>query len=57
MNPKNALQTTNLRFVWVKEYASTKGKKSARAFMKRECRRIVRRDGVRQIKRELVIDN
>jgi hypothetical protein len=53
MNPKNDLQTINLRFVWVKEYCSTKGKKSARAFMKRKCRRIVRRDGKFIIAKEM----
>jgi hypothetical protein len=53
MNPKNVLQTINLRFVWVKEYCSTKGKHGARAFMKRKCRRVVRRDGKNQIKLEL----
>jgi hypothetical protein len=54
MNPKNVLQTTNLRFVWAKEYASDNGKNSAKAFMKRKCRRIIRRDGKRIIHREMI---
>ena len=53
MHPKNAMKHGNGFFDWLADYKGSNGPKSAKAFLKRECRKAVRRDAVKDIKEQL----
>jgi hypothetical protein len=54
MHPKNQIKSSSgAYFDWLADFGSRNGSKSAKHFHKRKCRRIVRRDGPKQIKQEL----
>jgi hypothetical protein len=56
MHPKNQMLASSSHFDWLKDYRNANGSKSAKSYMKRECRRTVRKDGKRFIAKEL-LDN
>ena len=56
MHPKNQIKSKSGAFFdWLGDFDSHNGAKSSKHFHKRKCRRIVRRDGNKQIKQELDI--
>ena len=57
MSPSNALRQTSINNVFHKDFGASHGAKSAKSFMKRECRRIVRHDSRADINSQLDILN
>jgi hypothetical protein len=54
MHPKNQIKTDHGAFFdWLGDFGPSKSRNGGKAFMKRGCRRVVRRDGKHQIKQEL----
>ena len=53
MHPKNQMTTTGSFFDWIKDYGPSKGRNGRKGYMKRECRRTVRRDGKAFINKEM----
>jgi len=45
MHPKNQMLIGNSFFDWIKDYGPSKSRHGGKGYMKRECRRTVRRDG------------
>ena len=52
MHPKNQMQVGNSFFDWIKDWGTSTSGHSGKTYMKRECRRTVRRDGKALLRKE-----
>ena len=53
MNPNNYMRHDAIKHTWLSDYDGSNGPKSAKAFLKRECRKAVRRDERKDIKEQM----
>lgn len=53
MHPKNNMFVNGAAFGWLADYGGDNGAKSAKHYHKKKCRRMVRRDGAKQIRQAL----
>ena len=52
MHPKNQMTKGGSFFDWIKDYGPSKSRHGGKSYMKRECRRTVRRDDKQFIREE-----
>ena len=53
MNPNNAMRHDSIKHTWLADYEGSDGPRSAKASLKKECRKAVRRDARKDIKEQL----